>query len=269
MPRLMAPIRVAFLMLLCGLPAGARAQQEASAQVSRGQQLFDAQCARCHGIGGTGGLGASLRHPNLRRAPDDTALFYVIKAGLLDRGMPEAWQLSDNEIRMVLQYVRSLGQLGQVTVPGNPDRGRELYASKGACPVCHIINGEGGAAGPDLSEIGAARGPDFLHEALLRPGASLPVGPATGYPWGEYARFLLVKAVTAGGETILGVRLNEDAFTIQIRDQAGRLHSLVKSDLRQLDKQFGKSLMPNYAGVFTADELQDLVAWLSSLRGAR
>ena len=43
----------------------------------------------------------------------------------------------------------------------------------------------------------------------------------------------------------------------------------MKSDLRQLDKQFGKSLMPNYAGVFTADELQDLVAWLSSLRGAR
>jgi putative heme-binding domain-containing protein len=269
MPMPMAPSRVALLMLLCGLPAGVRAQQEASAAISRGQQLFDAQCARCHGIGGTGGLGANLRRPTLRRAPDDTALFDVIRGGIPDRGMPDAWQLSDNEVRMVAKYVRSLGQLAQVPVPGNADRGRALYANKGGCPACHVINGEGGAIGPDLSEIGGARGPDFLQEALLNPGASLPAGPAAGYPWGEYARFLLTRAVTASGESVLGVRVNEDAFTIQIRDQAGRLHSLVKSDLRQLDKQFGKSLMPNYTGVFTADELQDLGAWLSSLRGGR
>ena len=41
-----------------------------SAQTS-GKSLFDAQCARCHGVGGTGGEGPSLAVPILRHAGDD------------------------------------------------------------------------------------------------------------------------------------------------------------------------------------------------------
>ena len=181
--------------------------------------------------------------------------------------MPDTWQLSDNEIRLVAAYVRSLGRASQVQVPGDPGKGSELFRAKGGCLACHTVNGQGGSLGPDLSEVGALRGPAFLREALLAPGDALPTGPATGYPWGEYARYLLVHAVTAQGQSVQGVRANEDAFTIQVRDAAGRLHSLRKADLRRLDKEFGKSVMPGYRGVFTDAELQDLIAYLSSLKG--
>ena len=53
----------------------------ASAQ-TLAKTVFDAQCARCHGIGGTGGEGPSLAVPVLRHAGDDEALASVIENGI-------------------------------------------------------------------------------------------------------------------------------------------------------------------------------------------
>jgi len=70
------------------------------------------------------------------------------------------------------------------------------------------------------------------------------------------------------GREVRGVRINEDPFTIQLRDTTNQFHSYRKSDLKQLDKEFGKSLMPSFRGRITDAELNDLVAYLSGLRGA-
>jgi len=82
-----------------------------------------------------------------------------------------------------------------------------------------------------------------------------------------YAEYLPVRIVTRQGREVRGVRINEDAFTIQVRDAAGRFYSLRKSDLEVLDKQAGKTIMPSFASKVTAPELNDLVAYLVSLRG--
>ena len=79
--------------------------------------------------------------------------------------------------------------------------------------------------------------------------------------------FLQVRLVTTDGRRLTGVRVNEDPFSIQIRDFSDRLHSFWKSELAQLDKDWGRSPMPGYRDVFTAAELDDLVAYLVSLRG--
>jgi hypothetical protein len=63
--------------------------------------------------------------------------------------------------------------------------------------------------------------------------------------------------------------MNEDTFTIQLRDQAGRIHSLSKLDIAGLEKAFGESLMPDYGSELSASELDDLIAYLASLRGER
>ena len=73
--------------------------------------------------------------------------------------------------------------------------------------------------------------------------------------------------VTSQGSEVHGIRVNEDAFTIQVRDAAGKFYSLRKSDLELLDKQAGKSIMPSFASRLTAPELTDLVAYLVNLRG--
>ena len=61
--------------------------------------------------------------------------------------------------------------------------------------------------------------------------------------------------------------LNEDTFSIQIKDQKGQFLSFRKAELKELRKQRGKSPMPSYRGSLTPEELTDLTAYLAGLRG--
>ncbi len=65
------------------------------------------------------------------------------------------------------------------------------------------------------------------------------------------------------------MRVNEDDFTLQLRDDAGRFHSLDKRDLKSLEKRRQMSLMPGYADALSEAELDDLVAYLASLGGQK
>jgi mono/diheme cytochrome c family protein len=169
--------------------------------LARGQKLFVAHCALCHGIGGTGGRGPSLNQPELQRAADNQSLFRIIRNGIEGAEMPGAWQLTDREIWQVGGYVRSLGRTAVLKLPGDPVRGRDYYERKGGCVTCHIVGGRGGNLGPDLTNIGARRSASYLREALIDPGAAVPEG------------FLVVSAVTRNGEKVRGVRANEDSLS--------------------------------------------------------
>ena len=79
--------------------------------------------------------------------------------------------------------------------------------------------------------------------------------------------YLFVRVEPRNGEPIGGVRVNEDTFSIQLRDLGGRVHSFFKSDLVALHKDWGLSPMPSYAAAFSASELDDVIAFLVSLRG--
>ena len=222
------------------------------AELEQGERTYKAQCALCHGIDGGGGTGPTLRKPVLARATDDDALYSVIRGGVPGR-MPGSW-LSESETWQVAGYVRSLGKVESEDLPGSATEGQRLYAGKGGCAACHMVDGEGGSLGPDLTAIGGVRGARHLRESLLDPGAALP------------DRLLLITAVTQDGDKMQGLRVNEDVFTIQLRDGSNRFHSLRKADLRELRREFGKSLMPSYKDSLSGGELDDLVAYLASLR---
>jgi cytochrome c oxidase cbb3-type subunit III len=234
--------------------------------VEAGRKLFQGMCVTCHGFEGAGGDAPSLNRPKLERAPDDAALHAVIADGLPERGMPRVRRLTDNEVQQLVSYVRSLGRTPVVTLLGNAQQGRETYKKLG-CQSCHIINGEGSGLGPELTEIGRLRGAAYLREALVDPGARLPRGtlpiPARGF-----SEFLPVLVVTRDGREVRGIRINEDSFTIQLRDAANQFYSFRKADLSRIEKQAGKSLMPSFGDRLSKSELDDLVAYLSSLRGA-
>jgi hypothetical protein len=76
-----------------------------------------------------------------------------------------------------------------------------------------------------------------------------------------------VVVVTSQGATVSGIRVNEDNFSIQVLDPSGRFHSFRKSALSKIDKRPGESPMPSYKTLFSEDEMNDLIAYLSSLRG--
>ena len=226
------------------------------ADLLQGEKLFSVHCVRCHGPKGEGGRGPMLTRARLNRAPDDAALLRVLTDGIRGTEMPGADALSDREVRQVAAYVRSLGKVALKPVPGDAVHGAEVYRGKG-CAGCHSVHGEGGVAGPDLSGIGESRSAAYLRESLLNPGAAVPEG------------YLLVTVTPKAGERVTGVRVNEDSFSIQVRDNAGRTYSLWKSDVAQIEKQKGKSAMPSFQGQLSETELTDVVAYLASLKEAK
>jgi putative heme-binding domain-containing protein len=253
--------RRAFLPLLLLLAfAWATAQPTAPPKpnnLAQGKKLYNNQCALCHGIEGTGGRGPALNQPKLQRAVTEAELIKVISGGIPDTEMPEFWMMTEKEVRQVAAYVRSLGRVQQVKLRGDAARGKTIYETKGNCNACHVVRGEGGISGPELTEIGLRRSAAYLREALLTPNATLPDG------------FLLVTVTTADGQRVRGLRVNEDSFSIQLRDVSQQHHSFRKAELKELKKEFGVSTMPSYQDVFTAAELDDLIAYLAGLRGEK
>jgi len=236
-------------------------------ELQQGKQLFEGLCADCHGFEGTGGRAPSLNRPTLTRAQDDDSLRAIIRDGIPERGMPRVRRTTDNEQRQLIAYVRSLSRAAPASGVGDPQKGSAVYQRTG-CSSCHVIKGEGGTVGPELTIIGTQRGPDYLRQAILDPAAALPNG-SQPVPSRNLDEFLPVRIMTREGREVRGARINEDTFTIQVRDSNGQLHSFRKAELRQIEKEFGKSLMPAYKERLSASEVGDLVAYLSSLGGVK
>ena len=231
----------------------APSSRPAAPDVARGKLVFEGHCALCHGMDGGGGRGPSLRRAKLTRAPDDEALKSLIENGI-QPDMPAAWYLSAEEIAGTAAYVRAFGSVPPEVLPGDAMRGKAIYVRSG-CSACHILAGEGSGYGPELTDVGARRGSSRLRETLQHPAKTIPED------------FLFVEAKDRSGQTVRGIRLNEDTFTIQFKDQQGRFHSFRKSDLRDLKKLRGETPMPAYGSTLSAAELDDLIHFLASQTG--
>ena len=245
----------------------AAAQEEpevTEAGLARGEMFYQAHCGRCHGMLGQGGEGPSLARPTLPRAPDHESLVDVIRRGISGTGMPGTRSnlVSDLEVDLIAAYVRTLAEDVIAELAGDAARGEEVFASAGDCYSCHVVDGRGTGIGPELTDIGLRRGVDYLYASLRTPGSELPVS-RRGILRG-FRGYLPIRAVTREGRVITGMRVNEDAFTIQLRSISGRTVSLRKEDLVELEKQFDHSLMPAVEEMTEAD-IDDLVAFLADL----
>lgn len=225
--------------------------------LASGQRTFDAQCTTCHGAGGAGGIGPDLRRAKLRHAADDAALVQIIRNGIPGTDMPGfSYGLTDRAAQQTAAYVRSLGRVAPAAVPGDARRGAAVYESSG-CSACHAVGGRGGVVGPELTAIAALRGTSYLRESVIKPEAAHPKG------------FLVVRAVTKSGKEIRGIRVIEDVFWIHLRDAAGVVTTLQKSELSTLERLPEASLMPSYESRLSPADLDDLIAYLSTLRGGQ
>ncbi len=246
-------------------PLPAEATPQTPADLAHGRTLYAAHCGRCHGMDGGGGEGPRLAVPELQQAADVEALRGLIRGGVPGTAMRGLWQIGGDDVRDIAAYVWSLGRNegSAVDLPGDPEEGAALYASMD-CSSCHIIGGQGGTMGPVLTRIGLRRGIDHLREALVDPGAALPENPDAAAAGSIY---LLISVQTRDGRRITGTRANEDTFTIQIRDEEDVFHSIRKADIVLLQKRFGESLMPSYAGTVNEAGINALVAYLATLKG--
>jgi cytochrome c oxidase cbb3-type subunit 3 len=222
--------------------------------IRAGMGLYRARCADCHGMDARG-----IRSPDLTQVwasgRTDDGLFTTLRNGIPNTEMPAVGpRTPDDEIWKILAYLRTLAAPAPTDPPrGNAENGERLFRVH--CSSCHRVNGRGGRLGPDLSRIGVSR----TGEAVTRQirGAVEEFRP--GYE--------PVTLTTPGGQQIHGVKKNEDLFSVQIMDTRERIQGYLKEDMKEVrnDKQ---SAMPPYgAEKLSASDVDDLVRYLSMLRG--
>jgi putative heme-binding domain-containing protein len=220
-----------------------------SAAVTAGGALYAGRCADCHGGDAKGSRGPDLTQRWAKGATDEST-FATIRSGVPGSIMPPS-SAPDHELWAIVAYLRSISVAPQLVSSGDAGRGRALFVAE--CQQCHRVGAQGGALGPDLTQIGLVRSREALVTALREPSASVAAG------------FHTVELVSRG-ERIEGVIKAEDAFSIQVLTTDGRLLGLSKSTLTKLVPR-AESLMPVYSPAKLPDAaLEDLLAYLGTLR---
>jgi cytochrome c oxidase cbb3-type subunit III len=221
------------------------------AAIEAGRLLFAGGCAACHGAEGQGGRGPNLRERIYWHPVDEDTLYKVIKGGIPAGGMPAA-ALDEDQTWQVVAFVRSLTAPAiETVVPGNPEAGDALFWGKAGCGGCHSIRGRGGKLGPDLTNAGAMRPLPQLRQDILDPDA----GGAAGYR--------TVNVVLRSGAKLQGVARNFTNYSLQLQDADGNLRLLSMADIREMTLARGSSMPKDYGKRLTAQELDDLLAYLS------
>ena len=213
-----------------------------------GQQLFNANCAGCHGLDGRGGdKGPSVATTVLT----DDQVHTVILKGIDGTAMPAFPELKEQQVRDIITRLRTLqGKLEERKPPGDATRGKAVFFGKGECSSCHAISGQGGFLGPDLSAYGSDLPAKTIRDEIVKTDRV----PRSGYQ--------SASIVSHDGNRLEGILRNEDNFSVQILTADGNFHFLQKSALQKIEHS-GQSLMPTtYRERLSAAELNDLVSYL-------
>ncbi len=183
----------------------------AGREIESGAALFGEYCSPCHGIKGQGipsvapelnsahffnnrldelGYQGSLEsYVNLTIASGRPV---QSTEGPYPQSMP-TWSvdyggpLRNDQVRAVTAYVMHWeenyeeGEGGEAVEAApldceSPAECGEILFQNLGCVGCHAINGEGGAVGPDLTNVYSQQGEDYVSQSIMNPNAVVPEG---------------------------------------------------------------------------------------------
>lgn len=212
---------------------------------ARGKTIFEGKgtCTTCHavnGIGATSGpdLGAAGGGRGGGRGAGAPAIAAVPPAagGGAPAGAPPA---------------AGGGRGGRGGgAPGAGGRGGGAPAgppAAGALPAAPAAQGRGGGG-----RGGNVPNPAQIERSIVDPSAEMA------------APYRIYQVVTKANVTARGTLLNQDTFSVQMRDTSDKLMSYWKTDLKEF--AFVPSPMPSYKDKLTPQEIADVVSYLVSLR---
>ena len=217
-----------------------------------GRRLFSVTCQICHGADGQGDRdrgGAVLNRAGLKHGDKDADILRVLRNGVPGTQMPPFPGLSETQAWQLVTFIHSLqGQMAAgagAPVPGDRAAGEALFFGRAECAACHEINARGGIVGPDLSDAGRL-GPANLRQKILAPNTPAPKAPPGLHFQGGGGAPPPVTVVvkTQDGQEIRGVRRNEDMYSVQLVDAAGKLHLIDKQKVSSVTAE-DRSLMPD------------------------
>lgn len=189
-------LRVMFFLLVISVFNFYSSASDLPSSAEKGEAIFLQRCASCHTVGKGKLVGPDLKGVTERRdepwlrsfiknpqtlfdKKDKTALELLKEFGIQ---MP-ASALSDNEIELTLQYIKTQSGKGsgagapEKSIPqGKSEQGMALFTGSAklqnggpACISCHTISGleiPGGALGPELTKAGETYGREGLLSVL-------------------------------------------------------------------------------------------------------
>ena len=133
---------------------------------------------------------------------------------------------------------------------GDPAKGKVVVA---LCQSCHMINGQGGLIGPNLSGAGAM-GTEAVLRNIIDPNAAIE------------AAYRIFQVKLKAGEVIEAFYVSEDATAYVLRQPGGADRRVPKAEVASA-QYLRRSLMPEgLLDGFTDDQVTDLFAYLKTLK---
>ena len=133
---------------------------------------------------------------------------------------------------------------------GDPAKGKVVVA---LCQSCHMINGQGGLIGPNLSGAGAM-GTEAVLRNIIDPNAAIE------------AAYRIFQVKLKAGEVIEAFYVSEDATAYVLRQPGGADRRVPKVEVASA-QYLRRSLMPEgLLDGFTDDQVTDLFAYLKTLK---
>lgn len=114
---------------------------------SRGEALYNENCAICHGEDGSGGMGIPLSSASFLDAASTHYIKQTIRLGRPGRVMPSFYWMPEADIEAIIDYINNWRKTpprvwSARTIEGNPQTGKQLYQTY--CASCHGENAQGG-----------------------------------------------------------------------------------------------------------------------------
>jgi cytochrome c oxidase cbb3-type subunit 3 len=227
-----------------------------AAAAKKGEPLYIANCAACHGKTARGGQAPDLvRSVVVLHDEKDEEIGALIKNGRPQAGMPAFSNLTQDDIHGISQFLKmqveltaNRGTYGQTysslrsQTSGDPRKGQEFFEAN--CAACHSASG-------DLAKIGTK----FPQAALLQ---SRFIWPATR---GAERATVTPKS----GPAVTGNVLKLDDFDVELRDAGGEYHYWPRDQVQvQVEDKLGghRALLPKYSDA----NLHDVTAYLATLK---
>ena len=172
--------------------------------IASGAALYTEYCTECHGLKGEGieGVAPTLNSQHFfenrlqeigyqgtlesyvrltvaggRPVKSDQSYARNMPTWSVDFGGPLRNDQVDNIVDYVMNWREAAPALAApgaepTPVPGDTpeERGANLFQGLG-CVGCHVINGQGGGVGPELTNVYTEKGEDYVRESILMPNA--------------------------------------------------------------------------------------------------
>jgi cytochrome c oxidase cbb3-type subunit III len=225
------------------------------AQVKAGQDLFEQNCAFCHGRDAMGGeTGPDLTRSKLvGQDVNGDKIGAVVSNGRPDQGMPR-FDFADPQIASLAAFIHTqrnnaMGKKGGrkgVDVSdlqtGNVAAGKAYFDGPGGCSTCHSPTG-------DLAGVATRYQGLALEERML-------------YPKNAKSK---VTVTLPSGQTVTGTLAYKDEFTVGMIGPTGAYQSWRMSDVKvKIDSPVDAHVA--LFSKYTDDDIHNLMAYLQTLR---